>query len=136
MCFFILSYKELLLYWIQLYYTVSVLSTRDLSVYKQKQLLLGCSMISCGKDSPLKISCLFIQHQRYYEYQFSSVAESGTTLYNHMDCSTPGFPVHHQIPLFTQTHVHKVSNATQLSHPLLSPSPPTFNLSQYQGLFK
>ena len=53
-----------------------------------------------------------------------------------MDCTTPGLPVHHQLPEFTQTHVHWVSEAIQLSHPLLSPSPPAFNLSQYQGLFK
>ena len=52
-----------------------------------------------------------------------------------MDCSTPGLPVHHQLPEFIQTHVHWVSDAIQPSHPLLSPSPPTFNLSQHQGLF-
>ena len=53
-----------------------------------------------------------------------------------MDCSMPGFPVHHQFPEFAQTHVHQVGDAIQLSHPLLSPSPPPFNLSQHQGLFK
>ena len=53
-----------------------------------------------------------------------------------MDCSTPGLPVHHQLPEPAQTHVHPVSDATQPSHPLLSPSPPAFSLSQYQGLFK
>ena len=53
-----------------------------------------------------------------------------------MDCSTPGFPVHHQLPEPTQTHVHRVGDAIQPSHPLSSPSPPTFNLSQYQGLFQ
>ena len=52
-----------------------------------------------------------------------------------MDCSTPGFPVHHQLPEYTQTHVHWVSDAIQSYHPLLSP-PPTFNLSQHQGLFQ
>ena len=52
-----------------------------------------------------------------------------------MDSSTPGFPVHHQLSEFTQTHVHRVSDAIQPSHPLLSPSPPAFNLSQHQGLF-
>ena len=51
-----------------------------------------------------------------------------------MDCSTPGFPVHSQLPELTQTHVHWVSSAIQPSHPLLSPSPPAFNLSQHQGL--
>ena len=51
-----------------------------------------------------------------------------------MDCSTPGFPVHHQLPEFTQTHVHRVGDAIQPSHPLSSPSPPAFNLSQHKGL--
>ena len=53
-----------------------------------------------------------------------------------MDCSMPGLPVRHQLPELTQTHVHWVSDAIQLSHPLSSPSLPTFNLSQHQGLFK
>ena len=53
-----------------------------------------------------------------------------------MDCSTPGFPVHQQLPELAQTHVHQVSDAIQLSHPLLSPSPPALNLSQHRGLFK
>ena len=53
-----------------------------------------------------------------------------------MDCSTPGLPVHHQFLDFTQTHVHWVDDAIQQSHPLSSPSPPTFNLSQNQGLFQ
>ena len=52
-----------------------------------------------------------------------------------MDCSTPGFPVHHQLPELAQTYVHWVSNAIQPSYPLSSPSPPAFNLSQHQGLF-
>ena len=53
-----------------------------------------------------------------------------------MDCSTPGLLVHHQLPEFTQIHVHYVSDAIQTSHPLSSPSPPIFNLSQHQGLFQ
>ena len=53
-----------------------------------------------------------------------------------MDCSTPGLPVHPQLPEPTQTHVHHVGNAIQPSHPLSSPSPPTFNLSQHQGVFQ
>ena len=53
-----------------------------------------------------------------------------------MDCSTPGFPVHHQLPKLTQTHIHRVSDAIQPSHPLSSLSPLTFNLSQHQGLFQ
>ena len=58
------------------------------------------------------------------------------TLCDPMDCSSPGLPVHHQLPELTQTHVLSVSDAIQPSHPLLSPSPPAFNLSQRQGLEK
>ena len=68
--------------------------------------------------------------------QFSSVAQSCPTLCDPMNCSTPGFLVHHQLPELTQTHVHQVSDAIQPSHPLASSSPPTFNLSQHQDLFK
>ena len=68
--------------------------------------------------------------------QFSSVTQPHPTLCNPMDYSTPGFPVHHQLPELTQTHVHRVGDAIQPSHPLSSPSPPAFDLSQYQGLFQ
>ena len=68
--------------------------------------------------------------------QSSSVAQSGTTLCDPRNRSTPGFPVHHQLPESTQTHGHWVGDAIQPCHPLLSPSPPTLNLSQHQGLFK
>ena len=67
---------------------------------------------------------------------FSSVTQSCPTVCSLMDCSTPGIPVHHQLPEFTQTHVHWVGDTIQSSQPLSSPSPPTFNLSQHQGLFK
>ena len=67
--------------------------------------------------------------------QFSSVAQSCSTLCNPMNHSMPGFPVHHQLPEFTQTHVHPVSDAIQSSHLLLSPSPTAPNPSQSQGLF-
>ena len=65
-----------------------------------------------------------------------SVAQLCPTLCNPVDCSTPGLPVHHQLPESTQTHIHRVSDAMQPSHPLSSPSPPAFNLSQHQGLFQ
>ena len=68
--------------------------------------------------------------------QFSSVAQSCPTLCDPKDCSTPGLPVHHQLPEFTQTHVHWVGDAIQPSHPLSSPSPPALSLSKHQGLFK
>ena len=66
----------------------------------------------------------------------SSVAQLCPTLCDPMDCSPPGFPVHHQLPEPTQTHLHHVGDAIQPSHPLLSPFPPAFSLSQHQGLFQ
>ena len=66
--------------------------------------------------------------------QFSSVTQLYPTLCHPIDCSAPGLPVHHQLPEFNQTHVHSVSDAIQWSHPLSSPSPPAFNLSQHQSL--
>ena len=68
--------------------------------------------------------------------QFSSVTQSCPTLCNPMNHSTPGLPVHHQVPEFTQTHVHQVGDAIQPSHPLSSPSPPAPNPSQHQSLFQ
>ena len=68
--------------------------------------------------------------------QFSSVSQLCSTLCSPMDCSTPGFPVHHQLLELAQTHGHRVGDAIQPSHPLSSPSTPTFNLSQHQGLFQ
>ena len=68
-----------------------------------------------------------------YRIQFSSVTQLCPTLCDPMDCSTPGFPVHYQLPELTQSHVHRVSDAIQPSHLLSSPYPPAFNLSQHQG---
>ena len=68
--------------------------------------------------------------------QFSPVTQSCRTLSNPMNCSTPGLPVHHQLPESTQTHVHWIGDAIQPFHPLLSPSPLAFILSQHQGLFQ
>ena len=68
--------------------------------------------------------------------QLSSVVQSCLTLCDPMGCSTPGFPVHHQLPELTQTHVHWIGDAIQPYQPLFSPSPSTFNLSQHQDLFQ
>ena len=68
--------------------------------------------------------------------RFGSVAQLCLILCDPMICSPPGLPVHHQLPELTQIHVHRVSDAIQPSHPLLSPSLPAFNISQHQGLFK
>ena len=66
--------------------------------------------------------------------KFSSVAQPSPTVCDPMDCSIPGLPVCHQLRELIQTHVHQVSDATQQTHPLLSPSPPAFNLSDHLGL--
>ena len=71
-----------------------------------------------------------------YSVQFSSVAQSCPALCDPMNCSIPGLSVHHQLPEFTQTHVHQVSDAIQPSHPRSSPSPPAPNPSQHQSLFQ
>ena len=71
-----------------------------------------------------------------YSVQCSSVTQSCLTLWDPMDCSTPGLPVHHQLSKPAQTHVHWISDAIQPSYPLLSPSPRAFNLSQHQGLYQ
>ena len=68
--------------------------------------------------------------------QFKSVTQSCLTICDPMKCRTSGLSVYHQLPEFTQTYVHRVSDAIQTSHPLSSPSPPAFNLSQHQGLFQ
>ena len=68
--------------------------------------------------------------------QFSSVTQLCPTLCDPMNCSMPGLPVYHQLPEFTQTHVHWVSHAIQPSHPLSSPAPPALNPSQHQSLFQ
>ena len=69
-------------------------------------------------------------------YLFSSVAQSCPTLCNPINCSTPGLPVHHKLPEFTQIHAHRVGDTIQPSHPLSSCSPPAPNVSQHQGLFQ
>ena len=90
---------------------------------------LGCSCLPEFPCLPHKIDCEIRK-----ETQFSSVTQFCPTLCNPMDCSTTGLPVHQQLPEFTQTHVHQVGDAIQPFHPLSSPSPPAFNLSQHQSL--
>ena len=77
-----------------------------------------------------------IEIYTFSSVQFSSVTQSCLTLCDPMNRSMPGLPVHHQVPEFTQTHVHRVGDAIQPSHPLSSPSPPAPNPSQHQGLFQ
>ena len=82
------------------------------------------------------IVTVFINSIYMRSVQFSSVAQSCLTLCDSMNCSTPGLPVHHQFPEFTETHVHRVSDASQPSQPLSSPSPPARNPSQHQSFFQ
>ena len=90
-----------------------------------------------GKDlDSLFTRCFLLKPQKLHSFQFSSVAHLCPIPCDPMDCLTPGLPVHHQLLEFTQTHVHRVGDAIQPSHPLSSPSPPAFNLSQHQGLFQ
>ena len=104
---------------------------------------LGCSQVYAQQNKclhlPKNVHISFTHNHQNLEttqtpisssVQFSSVAQSCLTLYDPMDCSTPGFPAHHQLPELSQTLAHRVSDAIQPSHPLLSPCPPTFNLSQ------
>ena len=90
-------------------------------------------MPSSGGSSFLPALCIIFNFGVKYLNPSCSVAQSCPTLYDPMECSTPGFPVLHHLPEFAQTHVHWVSDAIQPSHPLSSPSPPAFNLSQHQG---
>ena len=93
-----------------------------------------------NKSVILNFSFLALQQRATYIFflssaQLSQVAQSCLTLYDPMDCSMPGFPVHHQLPELAQFHVHRVGDAMQLSHPMSSPFPASFDLSQHQGLF-
>ena len=81
------------------------------------------------------LPCLFLSYD-LASVQFSSVAQSCPTLCDPMNCSTPGLPVHHQLPDSTQTHVHRVGDTIQPSHPRSSPSPPAPSPSQHQSLFQ
>ena len=103
---------------------------------------LWCSPSNPPPTTNWRNLCLFQSSKICYlkkketSAQFSSVAQSCLTLCNPIDCSMPGFPIHHQLPEIAQTHVHWVGDAIQPSHPLLTPSPPAFNLSQHQDFFQ
>ena len=96
----------------------------------------GQPRLESASDLLSKLGQFGVRWSPYHSRQFSSVAQSCPALCDPRNRSTPGLPVHHQLPEFTQTHVHWVGDAIQPSHPLSSPSPPAFNLSQHQGLFK
>ena len=93
---------------------------------------LDCSAVKLGVKWGSVCSCQDYLHS----VQFSSVAQSCLPLCDPMNCSSPGLPVLHQLPEFTQTHIHRVGDAIEPSHPLSSPSPPAPNPSQHQSLFQ
>ena len=95
-------------------------------------IMLGSSILTC--TTPVELLMLgevLMGKVLYGNCQVSSVAQSRPTLCDPMNCSTPGLPVHHQLPEFTQTHVHRISDAIQPSHPLSSPSPPFHMWKRY-----
>ena len=127
------------------------------NIYSQKTLRTFWGSLLCGSElenllQPLtegyggakKMTCKnweyvserSLQPRQSNTWNNSSVQSLSSTLCYHMGFSTPGFPVHHQFPELAQIHVHRISDAIQLSHPLSSPSPPAFNLAQHQGLFQ
>ena len=95
---------------------------------------LFVNLWTIADQAPLRVLLIF--NSCFFLYQFSSVTQLCPTLCDPMNRSTPGLPVHHQLPEFTQIHVHWVSDAIQPFHPLSSPSPPAPNPSQHQSLFQ
>ena len=106
-----------------------IIANGDCSHEIQRCLLLGRKAMT-NLDSILKSKDIILPTK----VQFSSVTQSCPALCDPVNCSMPGLPVHHQLPESTQTHIHWVRDAIQLSHPLSSPSPPAPNPSQHQGL--
>ena len=96
---------------------------------------MGSKRISCLLESPVELNTER-KPKAQFLFQFSSVTQLCPTLFNPMDCSIPGFPIHHQLLELAHTHSHQVGDAIQSSYPLSSPSPPAFNLSQHQDLFQ
>ena len=94
------------------------------------------SEVTVDSDCSRDIKRLLLFERKVMTNLVSSVVQSCPTLCDSMNRSTPGLPVHHKLPEFTQTHVHRVSDAIQPSHPLSSPSPPAPNPSQHQSLFQ
>ena len=102
-------------------------------LHKTMHKVLGCLEIYLLSEA---LNTVFLYESLNVYNKFSSVAQSCPTVCDPMNCSTPGLPVHHQLPEFTQTHIHRVSDTIQPSHPLLSPSPPAPNPSQHQSLLQ
>ena len=127
---------------LSLWYFVMAALANQLLVSITSLPLLPIVYHPCGCEGRIKfipaINSGYLSHSRQSctVVQFSSVAQSCPTLCDPVNHSTPNLPVHHQLPEFTQTHVHRVSDAIQPSHPLSSPFPPAPNISQHQSLFQ
>ena len=107
---------------------------------KRKKILFGDSWYPHFTLKAVMVDTLAVHFavfcSAHGSFQFSSVAQFSQTLCDPMNCSMPGLPVHHQLLEFTQTHIHRVGDAIQPSHPRSSASPPALNPSQHQGLLK
>ena len=117
-------------HWSWTCYSVNVNSRADVCSLSYSKVLSKCSALVMSSVKAVA------SHPVFCPFRFSSVAQSCLTLCYPVDCSTPGLPVHHQLSELSQTHVRRVGDATQPSHPLSSSPPPAFSLSQHQGLFQ
>ena len=128
--------------WLLFIFSNSLLKASSFLLYSSILLLSSLVIVvittlnSFSDRLPISTSLVPLGFYLVSSVQFSSVAQSCPTLCDPMNHSTPGLPVHHQLPDFTQTHIHQVSDAIQPSHPLSSPSPPAPNPSQHQSLFQ
>ena len=117
-------------HWSWTCYSVKVNSRADVCSLSYSKVLSKCSALVMSSVKAVA------SHPVFCPFRFSSVAQSCLTLCYPVDCSTPGLPVHHQLSELSQTHVRRVGNATQPSHPLSSSPLPAFSLPQQQGLFQ
>ena len=121
----------------RLFSSSSLFAVRVVSfAYLRLLIFLLAVLIPACVSSSLAFHMMYSAYKLSKKGQIRSVTQSCLTLCDPMNRSTPGLPVHHQLPEFTETHVHRVSDAIQLSHPLSSPSPPAPNPSQHQSLFQ
>ena len=117
--------------WQRMRWLESITNSRDMNLSKLQETVKDREAWNTHTEHPVADTELTM-----YLSMFSTVEFSHSVVSDPMDCSTPDLPVHHQLPESTQTHVHWLSDATQPSHPLSSPSPPDLNLSQHLGLFQ
>ena len=131
------KHAPLVRYWLSLIFS-ACLSWGGTSTLSDREAKGNQSLVSWPVMPLIELSYYQWRLSRRRELHMSQVFSSlqCPTFWDPMDCSTPGLPIHHQLPELAQTHVHWVGDAIQPFHPLLCPSPPAFNVSQHQGLFK